>query len=536
MHSSQVSLTSSMLNFKSNAAPGLILNKGEIVGGQVQEVRSDGTISLLIQGKLVEALSEVDVEKGQQIYLAVEDFREGRIHLKVVTSEALAQLGESNLAENLKTMGVSVDPQSVAVAKKLLQYGLPATRENFNEVNRGVKMVGGFTPQNIELVVSTMAGKLPINEPALAALKQYFTADTNIGKLVEGVIQLVNQLMENPGSPFPRTAAAETDHFGRPSLQAEPAMHAATTAAAYETAPIHADDLPVGPGTQLKTIVGSPASSRAAVFADIQGEPAQAEAYLQTPAQADGDDVLPGKFLIETVEPGEAGRRQALGLIKELLRELVIIAHEESGINAEKMEARSREGKHLVKSLAILRDLLANVENNPSTRVSELLNRLSEVEKEIGSQQIANYLAQNHAGQDTQSGGFYISFPVQMGSNYHQVQLRVEREGSRKTLKDADRLGLVVALDTLHMGKVLFHVDWARNRQLGLRGVVENPQVGKYLEDNILDLTRALSEQGYQVENRGMTISQNVDEEAKFKLSLGEAPEAFRLVRIDITV
>jgi len=55
----------------------LHFQQGEILKGSVQGIRPDGTISLLINDKLVTAVSEEPLIPGQQLNLLVNSFRNG---------------------------------------------------------------------------------------------------------------------------------------------------------------------------------------------------------------------------------------------------------------------------------------------------------------------------------------------------------------------------------------------------------------------------------------------------------------------------
>ncbi len=536
MFSSQVSLTNLMLNIKSNNAPGLVLNKGEIVGGLVQEVKSDGNISLLIQGKLVEALSEVSVEKGQQVFLSVEDFKDGRIYLKLVTADTLAQWGESSLAESLKTIGFNADPQNLTLAKKLLQYGLPATRDNINEASRGLKVLGGYSHQNVELAVLTMAGKLPLDEPTLITISHYFSAVQDMGKLVENLSQALDKNIDTVSNSTQTPA-----QFSIPSRGEAAVQQAKTTSSGAhaifvgeETSPTSSNLLQTNLPQQSEADGSNPTNPKSDDTPSQIDTTARTQSTAYTATRSAAENSI-NEMILPSAGQREAVSRQTLGLIQDLLKEIVINFQDDIKINTEKMEARTGETRSYVTSMETVRDLLVKLENDQTPVGRELLARLSELEKELGAQQMVNYLSRTFNGQENLNAAFYLSFPVQIDSQHRQVQLRVNRDSSQPGLKEADRLSMVVALDTLNMGRVLFHVDWARKGQLGLKGVVENPGVGSFLEGKLEGLTSALSAQGYQVDNRGIIVS-SIKEEIRLRTGLEANFEDLRFLRIDITV
>jgi hypothetical protein len=84
MDSNQVSLTRMMLNIATPSDQGISFSRGEILQGSVQEVRADGLVMMLLKGRLIEAATEVMVKPGQQLFLMVDDFRDGKTYLKVL--------------------------------------------------------------------------------------------------------------------------------------------------------------------------------------------------------------------------------------------------------------------------------------------------------------------------------------------------------------------------------------------------------------------------------------------------------------------
>ncbi|MEQ8176088.1 MAG: hypothetical protein ABRQ26_13590 [Syntrophomonadaceae bacterium] len=536
MQSSQVSLTSFLLNLNKTLEQGLVLNKGEVVAGLVQEVKPDGILALLIKGKLVEAFSEVDVSQGQQVFLSVDDFREGRTYLKLLTPEALGQQRETGLVLNLQKLGVDSGEENLVIAKKLIQYQLPVTRDNIIEANRAIKILGGYNPENIEVAVLTRASGLPSNELTLKALASFLKEPGDQGQLAGRLVQLLGEMPEEAPVLLPtavRSTRLEVNWQAASNVKAQ-AMPSEDVAVPRPVTP------PLVPDTRVEQPRGQaiPQKVDQAVVFEIR----------KMPEEIGRIQVLPNRPVVEAEssptpalnplpEGGPDLLTQTRSIIRTLLTELIVRFNEDPVYNAQKMEARPRETANLVRELNNLQNVLKKSPHSTRPEVQQILTSLESLEKELSGQQILNSFARTALVQENNQGLYYISFPVQVEQGFKQVQIRVQHDGSSKqNLKQADRLSLVVGLDTGQMGKVVFHADWARAGSLGITGVVENQQVGRHLEDGLPDLIEALSELGYQVNNRGISVASDMEKEANLRPSLVDAGEEPSLVAIDITV
>lgn len=524
MSNSPVFLTSSILNINTPSIQGLVLNKGEVVKGLVQEVKPDGLLALLIQGKLVEAFSEVPMEKGQQIQLLVDDFREGRTYLRIVTPEGMDRMMDDKLAGSLKSIGVNPEPQDMVMAKKLLQYNLPVTRDNMSELGRNLKTLGGFTPRNLEIAAAGLAGGAPGHQAALTALAQYFSTDTDLGRLLESIMQVLNdpQLTDENAS-LPPLVNDTGRELVQPPVVTNPASNPESTS---DNVPASQPDKPL---TRASAMNIQPAAA--------EENPGMQPAAVEPTSGNQGPGVQSSPPPASSSASGtgdEAIKRQAASLLKELLQVLVIDSREPGADTARKIQIRPQETRDLVKSLAAFQDVLKPGDGGTGP-IHELLGHLERMEKEIGGQQTANYLAKNPVIQEQQGSVYYLSFPVQMGNEYRQMELRVQGDASRQSLTNADHLNLVVALNTLNMGRVLFHVDWSQSRTIGIRGVVENGRVCRHLVDNLETLIGTLRSKGYSVENHGIRVCA-AGEEKLLKWELKQDTEDRRVWSVDITV
>jgi len=157
---------------------------------------------ITIKGQTIEAMTEVPVQPGQQLYLKVDDFRDGKTFLKVVTPQAMEVIENANLSANLLDMGMPAKEENIAMARKLLEYNMPVTASNLNEMAKGVKLLGSATPRSLEIVAFVMSRNLPVDAATLKALEQYTLPDSNIAKLVQSVMQSLRELGQSNMARF----------------------------------------------------------------------------------------------------------------------------------------------------------------------------------------------------------------------------------------------------------------------------------------------------------------------------------------------
>ena len=159
--------------------------------------------------------------------------------------------------------------------------------------------------------------------------------------------------------------------------------------------------------------------------------------------------------------------------------------------------------------------------------------RLDNMGKEISGQRLFN-LSTRSPG-DNFPSYYYFSYPVKMEDGYSLCQLKINKD-ARKNLKNMDNLNFVVSLNTNKMGTVLFHVNWQRQGNIKLQGVVENQATCNHLNRNMEKLVNKLQELGFKVSNLGIKVSTSSAEINSVKPGIEEAVDHLRPLGIDVTV
>lgn len=575
MDYSQVSFNKIMLNIPTPQGEGVNFNKGEILKGLVQEVRDDGLVMLFIKGKLIEAASEVMVKSGQQLYLMVDEHRDGRTYLKVVTPQMMGEIENANLSASLREQGVASNQENVQMARKLLDYNLPVTTSNLNNLSREIKMLGGYNPRNLEIAAFALSRNIAVSPSTLSALAKFVTSGGHdVARLFNGLAQVISLLNADDSMP-PATSAQTAPSDPQRSVLAGTLIspvpsdaEANVTAQSLQTksavsfaeAIVYSSLAERNQAAELQnskpTVTAfSPAANSAETdinanlitnkstvnpldrqnIAGVRGQnnigttTQTAESRALLAANMAADEIIAGT---------DRNFKEILDLVQRLFEAMTLKADDSPGAAAQKLAAIIKSEPEVIKNLQVLGEILKNVKPEASNPVlkeltSDLISRLEGMEKEMTGQRLFNITARLPG--ENIINGYYFAIPVQIQNELHLCQLKIHRD-AKKSLQMQANIRFIVSLDTKNLGMVLFHVDWKRTGELNLQGVVENNKTLKYLNENRDTLIRKLQALGYKVTFSGIKLARPEAME-NLRPQLGEKTETpLRPFSIDVIV
>ncbi len=528
----QVFLNKFILNLAKASDEGISFNKGELLKGQVQEVKENGLVSIFIKGKLIEALSEVMVNKGQQLFLMVDDMKEGRVVLKVMTPELLSKAENANLAGTLKEIGVPPDQANLQIAKKLIQHNLPVNSESLKAMAKGVSFLGEATAKNLEIVGTAMANNTPISKPVLSALASFVDNKADLASLAKELINILNRMEGNASTPRPAMVniAPNLIDEGKP---VPTNMAANLTVEAKAVPPNITNSLAAEPKTMPVNITASPVPP-APISTGSAEVVSQANTQQIQPAITPLANTWGGGM--QTVFSPSTER--VFSLLNQLLTTLLVPVNTDMPENTrqeiiEALKTNLANDKDLIRGLNLVKDILTQKEIPEVNKsvVSSIINTIENVEKEIVGTKLLNVMTKFTA--DNTLSYYYVSFPVKVNEEYRLCELKIDKNVGKTSLVDQDNIKFVVSLETANLGLVLFHVDWHKNKMLNFQGVVETPEVKQHINAGIKGLINNLQSLGYTVDFQGIKV---VSDQESLRLRLQEAPEVVKPFVIDIRV
>ncbi|MGI5879528.1 MAG: hypothetical protein ACOX6L_02885 [Syntrophomonadaceae bacterium] len=547
MESSQVSLSKVMFNILSPNDQGLQLNKGEILRGVVQDIKLDGLVVLALKGRMIEALTEVAVSKGQQLFLQVDDFRNGKAYLKVLTPQALETAEKANLSANLKEIGLPVRDSNIVMAQKLIQYELPVSKSMMSELARGTALLGESSARNLELAAFALKNQIPITREALSLLAQSASStNNNIARLVQDLVQVLSKLTQNPGTITGQNPSiSQTSVNTTLNINIGQTVNPGVNATPNQASPMPPSNNMTGINNAMVVNQNNETIKDSVNLSTGRGGDSLPVNMTAAPSSAasavDGRTItlIPtGETNIAFPSSGETttGQRlaQVLNMLTGLLSEAEVVPGDKESIGP-RLQQLIQSRPELVRAITWVKNILENeIQINRNPQLTELVSKLGGLEKELTAQQLFNAISR--PASEAPLPYFYFSFPVKMDNDLYHCELRLNRENKRD-LKSMDHIRFIVSLDTSRMGLVVFHVDWNKSGILEIQGVVQNSTVKEHLSANAANLENELSALGYKVVDKGIKIAKSTADLPGERLQFSEieAPATGRF-SIDVIV
>ena len=183
----------------------LQLNQGDLVRGMVEASKGQGIIQINLRGTSIEAQTEVEVQPGQQLYLYVDAFREGRIYLRIVSPQMRKSLEDRVLVNNLVRIGLQGKRETIEAARKLIHYNLPVTRENISQILKGASLLGEVNSRHLEIAALVMARGAANLPRFFLAMRDFLSQPQNAARLLdEAALLLANLKVADDSSPAGR--------------------------------------------------------------------------------------------------------------------------------------------------------------------------------------------------------------------------------------------------------------------------------------------------------------------------------------------
>jgi hypothetical protein len=534
---------------------GLVFNQGDILRGLVQDTNTAGTARVLIQGQLIEATAEAQVRPGQNLHLLVEEVQAGRIILKILTPEALNLLEMSNLASQLREIGITPNENNLQLARSLLDHQLPINRATLGQAAQIVQHLGDNTPQNIATAALVMKYQMPVNSALLERLVSFFESNPDFTGAYQQLNRLVEQLSQVMGSVARPGADMGAANYGANRQPAAlPTSSAMPTVANSQTSPL---SNPANPSavtiTSASQLQGSsavlvpsqtenevmplPTANPAGTLTSTSSNPPSENQVLnpQTVAKGGVADPTPGR-LNSTQWSNSEVLNKLWPQIQTLLENTLVRGDATTESWRGQLQQMLQSRPDLVKAWLLAENVLQNTAPADNSHpLREMLTVMRSLEHEISGQQIVNTLSRFSA--DSNYSGIYLAFPLKLDQDqYTMCEMRLNQD-RRSISRQEDAMQIAVSLDTPNMGRVLFHVAWKRAGTLDLQAVVEKDSVRRFFLQNWAELSEGLELLGYQVNNLGIKVVDASSEMESLRPVLQFTSAVnIRPISIDITI
>lgn len=148
---------------------------GSVIKGVVLKAVSLDTYVINAEGKQIIAQSTHLLSLGQEITMEVQGTKEGQVFARLISENS--GYGETIASQILRQAGIVDTPQNQIILKVLTSFYLDLTQSNFQQVARGMTMLGNQDFQSAQLIAFAIKAHLPIQLDVLNLLQNAFRSE-----------------------------------------------------------------------------------------------------------------------------------------------------------------------------------------------------------------------------------------------------------------------------------------------------------------------------------------------------------------------
>lgn len=430
---------------------GIQVTKGEVVRAVVGKGIGEGLIEINIKGVQIEAATDLMLTPGQSLLLRSDGIEDGRLMLRIVNPDEEQFL---RVANHLQDMGYRVDERLVVTASKLIEYNLPLTRGNLDFIMNSTRLLGTFSPQNLETAAWALAGGVKVDQEILIAIRNFMTKPEMPQQLLQQVTQILsmsNELLE--GASRSKLPSSLSLSFNEGELPAP---------------------LPVD--------------------------------FSVDAGKLSGVTLSEGEALGNVLPAGNQRINRINDLLRVILSLISIRGTNEPELIRQDLQRFIGANKEVIKALALIREMLAQSPEIARPVVNEAFRLVQTAEWELLGQAAFNSAERPTISQ--QSGFYYFAIPVEVNGKDRIMELRIYMDDrGKRRLDELEEVRLAISFSTSNLGMVVFHVTWQKDAGLVIQGAVNNARFKEIIEREFDSLRQRLIEIGYQVQFLGMKVT-----------------------------
>lgn len=494
---------------------GLKLLKGEIVQAVVEKVIGEGLFQINIKGMTVDAATDLMLAPGQNLLLRSEGRVDGRQILRVVKPGEEYSLRVATL---LQELGYKADDRFTAITAKLIQYGLPLTRENIDHVLTSTRRLGEFNSLNLEISVWVLAGGLKNNPEILMAVRSFLTKPESVKSLMQQILQSLSVSESSAGD----------------STKANPFLSSTNETSLTNTIPFagRVNSTGTSNGMDILSTTERLDSNNPAYRLESAGAMSRLD-------RMDISNRMDGVITMDRLDSGMteyAFHNLRLNTVEGLFKAIMTLINLRVTGDPEMMSGDLQQimanNKEVIRALAVIQEVLTRFPDTAGQVGNEVLQLVQSAEGELLGQAAFNSAEKQASSQ--QPGFYYLAIPLELGGKDRVMELKIYKDdrGTRR-LDELEEIRLAVSLDTANLGMVVFHVTLRKNNMLEIQGVVNNPNSKEAIERSIHLLQQRLMEHGYEMHFGGMKLT---SEPEKLRPCLQTVELGLPALGIDITV
>ena len=165
-----------------------------------------------------------------------------------------------------------------------------------------------------------------------------------------------------------------------------------------------------------------------------------------------------------------------------------------------------QSNNEFIKALLLIKEVLSRFPDTTRQVGEQVVQLLTAAEEELLGQAVFNSAEGRINSQ--QPGFYYFAIPLEAAGQNRVMELIVYKDAQgKRRLNELEEVRLAVALDTVNLGMVVFHVTWKTDDTLVIQGVISRQGSLEIIERSIDKLFERLAEKGFKVDYRGMKLA-----------------------------
>lgn len=517
-------------NHLTRVSSGREFTEGEILKGEVIDLRSNGaTIQLsdgnVIQGKIDQ---EIDLYIGQMTTFEVGKVTDDGIQLKMIPEQEMNSR-DNLIGKALIQAGLPLSSKNKEVVAALLDANLSVDKQS---IQTFLKVVYQYPDAKLRDLLFLQKHNLPVDENHLIMLQEYHNSEHRIVSQIQSFVSSLGELLSDGANPelalkflqlvleLPEYGDGQALHNESQQGVGEFMNEAGSQPAAGEFMNGAGSQQGIG---EFMNGVGShqgaentldSVGNQNGINSNVQFDISNQLQHLMTEQQLQRlilelERAGMSPSIVNEVREGNITGHGLLKSVTELLESSLTEEKQSSGLKgllkSEEFQLLYKE--ELFHKYTLTPKQLENGENVKKyyEKLELDLDQLSQfLQKRNGNEEVSKitsqteHLKNNLDFMKTLNQIYpYIQLPVRLkDQNIHsELYVFTKRKGS---MMNAQNVSVLLHLDMEHLGGLDIHLQLSKSN-LNAKFYVENEDIKELFEDTISELRDALAEKGYQV-------------------------------------
>jgi hypothetical protein len=177
----------------------LAFQLGQMMRAQVEDEPQPGLFSLRFGDQSLLATSNLEMMLGEQILVKVSGMDDEFVNLQLVRQESPGEMSEEDVSNTLMQLDVPPQDGNVALAKGMVEMGVPLTKQDFQELQQALGQMpqgsdGAPNSQDVTSAAFLKLAQLPMTPENITVMTNFMTQNPMMGAQLFEVSQSLKKL------------------------------------------------------------------------------------------------------------------------------------------------------------------------------------------------------------------------------------------------------------------------------------------------------------------------------------------------------